>query len=385
MATHAESLSLVEQLGPQFAARAAGHDADKSFVKENYEDLKIHRVFSALVPKDLGGGGWSHAGMCAFLRGIAGHCGSTALALSMHQHLVAAQVWNHLHGRPGRQMLERVAGKELVLVSTGARDWMESNGQVVKESGGFRVSARKAFASGSPAGNVLVTSAPYEDPKEGWQVLHFPVPMSAEGVRIEPDWDTLGMRATGSNTVVLDGVRVPEEAVVLRRPRGAFHPVWNVIITVAMPLIMSVYLGVADAAAALARKRAQQAKEHDPTLAILLGELENLRTTAELAVESMVALANGFDFQPELSRADAMLVRKSIAATAVLQTVEKALEVCGGAGFYRELGLERMLRDVHAGPFHPLPEPKQKLFTGRVALGLDPISGESIALAAAAA
>ncbi len=31
------------------------------------------------------------------------------------------------------------------------------------------------------------------------------------------------------------------------------------------------------------------------------------------------------------------------------------------------------MRDVHGVQFHPLPEKRQQLFTGRLALGLDPI------------
>ncbi len=53
---------------------------------------------------------------------------------------------------------------------------------------------------------------------------------------------------------------------------------------------------------------------------------------------------------------------------------EKALELAGGIGFYRGFGLERLLRDGHAAQFHPLPEKQQHLFTGRLALGLEPIA-----------
>lgn len=379
-----EPLRIAEKLGPEFATRAADHDAAGTFVAENFAVLKAHRVFSALVPQELGGRGWSHSQMCAFLRTLGGYCGSTALALSMHQHLVAAQAWNHAHGRPGRAVLEKVAAGELVLISTGARDWMDSNGSTEAAPGGYRVSARKAFASGSPAGNLLVTSAPYHDPREGWQVLHFAVPLSAKGVSIDEDWNTLGMRGTGSNTVVLDGVYVPEEAVVLRRQRGAFHPVWSMILTVALPLIAAVYVGIAEEAAAVARRQAQGKGAGDPVVPPLLGELENERTTAALALDSMVALANDLDFEPDVRLADAVLVRKSIATAAARRTVEKALEVCGGAAYYRALGLERMLRDVHAGYYHPLSDPRQHLFTGRVVLGLDPVTGKPPAPAPAA-
>jgi acyl-CoA dehydrogenase len=66
------------------------------------------------------------------------------------------------------------------------------------------------------------------------------------------DWRTLGMRATGSHTVKLENVFVPDAAIALKRPRGAYHPVWNVVLTVAMPLIMSVYVGIAEKAAQVA-------------------------------------------------------------------------------------------------------------------------------------
>ncbi|MCW5774565.1 MAG: hypothetical protein KIT16_23175, partial [Rhodospirillaceae bacterium] len=222
------------------------------------------------------------------------------------------------------------------------------------------------------AGALLVTSAPYNDPKEGWQVLHFPVPISAEGVALKGDWQALGMRGTGSGSVVLKDVFVPEAAVSVRRPRAQYHAVWNVILVCAMPLIMSVYVGVAEEAAvravALARRRP------NGTTPQLLGELENHLTAARLAVDSMVALANDLDFEPSNERSNAMLVRKTLAANAVIATAAKAVEAAGGAGYLRPAGIERLLRDAYAGQFHPLPERKQQEFTGRLALGLDPIA-----------
>ncbi|MQA66600.1 MAG: acyl-CoA dehydrogenase [Alphaproteobacteria bacterium] len=316
--------------------------------------------------------------MCEFLRGLAHHCPSTALALSMHQHLVAAAVANHINGRPGKKLLDRVAADQTVLISTGANDWMESNGTIERVDGGYRVSARKPFGSGAPRGGVLVTSAPFEDPKEGWQVLHFPVPFSAKGVSLAGDWDTLGMRATGSETVILDDVFVPDDAIALRRQRGQYVPAFNVILTVAAPLILSVYVGIAEAAAEIARRHAA-GRADDPGTTYLLGEMTNLLTTAQLARDDMVRIANDYDFKPTVETANAILVRKTITANAVLATTEKAMEAAGGAGFMRKTGLERLLRDAHGAAYHPLPEKRQHLFTGRLALGLDPISGGAAA------
>lgn len=324
--------ALVQIIGPRFAEGATERDQNDTFVSAHYDALKEHKVFSAQVPAELGGGGVPHSAMCAFLRRLAHYCPSTALALSMHQHLVAAAAYHHRNGRPGKALLERVAADETVLISTGANDWMASNGAMQRVDSGFRVSARKPFGSGSPQGDLLVTSAQFDDPEDGPQVLHFAVPLAAQGVSLANDWRTLGMRASGSQTILLDHVFVPDDAIALRRPRGRFHPAWNVILTVAMPLIMSVYAGVAEAAADIGQAQARK-RPGDPTVPYLIGELTNALTTAQIATDDMVRLANDLDFTASLDLTSAMLVRKTIAAEHVLATVEKALETAGGAGF----------------------------------------------------
>lgn len=364
-------VGVARELRPMLAERAARVDADDAFVADNYELLKQAKLMSALVPSELGGGGASLGAMSAVLRELAGGCGSTALALSMHQHLVAATVWKVRRGQPGKALLDKVLDGERVLVSTGARDWTASNGTAVRDGDGYRVSGRKAFASGSPVGDFLITSAPSE--AEG-EVLHFAVPLAADGVRIERDWATLGMRATGSHTVVLEDVFVPAQAIAMRRPAGPYPAAFNVVLGVALPLITSVYVGVAEQAAALVTESLRG--RTDAVSALLVGEMQNRLTVAQLAVADMVRIADGLDFPPELWVSTAMLTRKTLAVDAALATTEKALEATGGAGFYRRFGLERLLRDAHAGQFHPLPEKRQQLFCGRVALGLDPLGGD---------
>lgn len=375
---------ILDEVGPEFAGRSATLEAEDRFVGENYEALREHRVFSAPVPQDHGGGGATHGEMCDFLRRLARHCPSTALALSMHQHLVAAAAANDRAGRPGRKLLEKVAGAEAVLVSTGANDWLDSNGSAERVEGGFRVSAVKPFASGSPAGNAMVTSVAFDDPEAGPQVLHFSLPLDAEGVEFLDDWRAHGMRATGSQTIRLDRAFVPDEAIVLRRARGPFRPAFAVILTVAMPLIVSAYLGTAEEAVAIARERAR-GKGGDPGLPILVGEMDNALVAAELARDDMVRLAAGYDFAPSAGLASAVLVRKTLAARAIVAAVDKALEVAGGSGFMRKAGIERRLRDARGVAFHPLPEKRQQLFTGRLAMGLDPVSGAVTEEAGAAA
>jgi alkylation response protein AidB-like acyl-CoA dehydrogenase len=104
-------IEVVHNLGDEFAERAAAYDEDDAFVSRNYAALKERRVFSAAIPEELGGGGASHWEVCDMLRTLAQYCSSTALALSMHQHLIAATIWKYRRGQGGEALLKNVAAK----------------------------------------------------------------------------------------------------------------------------------------------------------------------------------------------------------------------------------------------------------------------------------
>ena len=338
----------MREVGPSFAARAERHDATDAFVAENYADLRARGFLAAGVPAELGGGGASLSELCAMLGELARHCGSTALALSMHTHLVAVNAWRWRHeGAPTDGLLRRVAAERV--------------------EGGYRVTARKVFSSGSPAGDLLVTSAVLAE-AAGPTVLHFAVPLKAQGVRVEETWRTLGMRGTGSHDVVLEGVFVPDAAVGVRRPAGKWHPMFHTIASVAFPLIYSVYVGVAEAARDLAVREAKK-KKADAALLTLVGEMENELATARLALRGMIENAGAARFSADTTNTG--MTGRTLAGRHAIRTVEKAMEVVGGASFFRHLGLERMFRDVQGARYHPLQEKPQLLYAGRMALGLD--------------
>ncbi len=362
-------VAVVRQLGPGFAARAAAHDADDSFVAANYAELRKHRLFSAGVPAELGGGGASHAELADVLRTLATYCGSTALALSMHTHQVLIPTWRWRHTQaPVEGFLRRVAAEELVLVSTGGSDWVAGSGTAEKVDGGYRITGRKIFGSGAPAGDLLMTTAIYEDPKDGPTVLHFAIPLNAPGVKVQNTWRALGMRGTGSHDTVLDGVFVPDAAIGVRRPAGRWSLPMHVTAAVALPLIYAVYVGVAEAASALALDSAAKRRD-DPTIQRLVGEMENELTAARLALRHMLAVAA--DGPMGVETTGQVLIGRTLAANAAIKTVERAMEVAGGAGFFRSLGLERLFRDVQGARYHQVREPAQVLYAGRLALGLD--------------
>ncbi len=358
-----------EEVAAAIASHAAEHDADDSFVKEGFAALEEAGFFTALVPEELGGGGASIDEICNALRIIGAACGSTALAASMHSHIVAVAAWRwQYQNAPTDALLKRVVAENLKLVSSGGSDWLKSAGTMEKVEGGYKLTARKAFASGSTVGNILNTSAVYDDPVDGPTVLHFGAPLKGEGVRIEPTWQVMGMRGTGSDDVVFDGLFIPDAAIAGKRPQGQWHMLFHIISKIAFALIYSAYVGVAEGARNRAVEMAKK-RPADPMLAQLVGEMENELLRSRLAHRRMIDIAETAEPGPETT-SEAMACR-TLVGQAAIATVSKAMEVAGGSAFYRKSGLERAFREVQAARFHPMQEKPQLDLAGRVALGWD--------------
>ncbi len=179
------------------------------------------------------------------------------------------------------------------------------------------------------------------------------------------------MRGTGSNSVMLENVLVPEAGISLRRPKGKWHSFFDVISPIAWPLVMSAYLGIAEAARDMAVSQAAKKKD-DPLVQEMVGDMDTELLGAQSALQRMIEIAAA-DSKPSVDKSNLVYQYKTIAVKGATQTVEKAIGVAGGSAYFRELGLERCFRDVQAARFHPIQERKQCVFSGRVALGLDPV------------
>lgn len=362
-------VSLAQTLGEQFAAREIEADASDLFVADNIARLQAAGLMAAGVPTELGGGGASFAELCDVLRTLGKHCSSTALAFSMHTHQVMIPTWRWHHQKaPVDGLLKRIASEQLVLLSSGGSDWLESGGTATKVEGGFHINARKAFASGAPAGNLLMTSAVYQNPENGPTVLHFGVPMTAQGVEIVPTWQAIGMRGTASHDIVLTDVFIPDSGIALRREQGKWHFIFHLISMVAIPIIYSVYVGVAEAACDRALQAAQK-RYKDEHLCYLAGGLNNELMAAKLALQHMIATAEVS--QPSFEITNQVMTGRTLVAKAVLNVVDLAMETAGGGAFYRKLGLEKLFRDAQGVRYHPLREELQRKLSGQLALGWD--------------
>jgi alkylation response protein AidB-like acyl-CoA dehydrogenase len=321
-------------------------------------------LLAAGVPTELGGLGADNRALAVLQRELAHSCGSTALATAMHHHVVCFTAWRYRRGMPGAEAtLRRVAEEGIVLVSTGGGDWTHPRAEVVRVDGGYRVTGRKRFCSQSTVGAVMSTMAAYDDPEQGRRVLNLAVPFSADGVTVADNWDTLGMRGTASNDVVLENVFVPDERVLANRPYGVIDPPLQVIGSIAMPIISAVYLGVAEAAFAAAvdfvRNRAA-----DPTVRRQVGLMKHRLQVASWSLDGALDLV-GPDPSPSLENLTAVMIAKREIALAGVEVCDLAMELAGGPAYFRGSVVERCYRDIRAAKFHPTTPEETLLLAGQ--------------------
>jgi alkylation response protein AidB-like acyl-CoA dehydrogenase len=356
------------ELGALFAKRGRETADEDAFVAENFATLKTSGLIEAGVPKEFGGGGASIDELAAMLRTLAHYCPSTALAFSMHTHQVAIPAWRWVNQKaaPMEALLKRIAAERILLLSSGGSDWIGGSGKAEKVEGGYRITARKVFSSGAPAGNLLMTGAVFEEDGKPPMVLHFGVPMNSPHVKVLDTWRTLGMRSTGSHDIMIDGHVVPDAAVALSRKAGEWHPLFQIIATIAFPLVYSVYLGVAEKARDIAVDLAKQKKQSNHTLE-LAGRMETELAGARLACDWMLDAIR--KSAPSAATVNQVMTGKQLVTRHAIAAVELAMELAGGAGFYRAAGLERCFRDIQAARYHPLQAGPQAQYAGAMALG----------------
>src|SRR5918996_1647364 len=371
-----EIVALAGRLADEFAERTAEHDRDASFPFENYERMREEGYLGLTVPEELGGMGAGLYELILAQERLAAGDGSTALAVNMHVSPIGqlASLWRASGDERLADVLRRAADGRLVYASMSAEPGdpilMSSTTTARPVNGGYRVTGKKIFGTESAVCTEFSTRALVDDPERGQTVIFFRLPRDVEGMTVKETWDVMGMRATQSDDFVL------EEDVFHRYPANHFDgtmlkTVWGW----AMPTFGAVYLGIGAGALAFARELALKMKKaHNPQVQHLFAEMEVLLETARAVLhrhaQEMETGALYSDLPVQEGMAKAVLT-KYVATNNACGIVDKALHVVGGAGYFKRLPLERMYRDVRAGPIMPYNNLEAHDLFGRTALGIE--------------
>jgi alkylation response protein AidB-like acyl-CoA dehydrogenase len=377
-----ELVELAGGLADRFAERAAEHDREATFPFENYEEMREAGYLGLTVPEELAGRGASLHELILAQERLAMGDGSTALAVNMHVSPIGqlASLWRSSGDERLADVLRRAADGRLVYASMSAEPGdpilMTSSTVAERVDGGYRVTGKKIFGTESAVCTEFSTRARYDDPERGPQVLFFRLPRHVEGLRMKQTWDTLGMRATLSDDFELEDVFVPDDAVFHSYPVGHFDAtmlktVWGW----AMPTFGAVYLGIGAGALQFAREQVQARGRHDePPVQHLFAEMEVLLETARAVLYRHAQEMDSGALYADLPVQDGMaraVLTKYVTTNNAVAIVDRALHVVGGAGYYRRFPLERMYRDVRAGPIMPYSNLEAHDLFGRTSLDIE--------------
>lgn len=379
------SYVLSEEILDRCRARAPGYDEENRFFAEDFEELRDAGYTKMNVPTELGGLGKSLAEVCQEQRRLSMYAPATALAINMHLYWcgVAGDLRRNGDNSLEWMLTEAAAGKIFAAGhAEGGNDLplIYSTTKAEKVEGGYRLNGRKSFGSLTPVWDYLGVHAMDDSDPNDRKIVHVFMPRDSEGIAIVETWDTLGMRATRSDDTILDNVFVADEHVGRIVPAGwaGIDLFVLAIFAWAEPTFGNIYYGNALRAFELAVGMIKN-KASVPMTRSMAHHAEVQHTVAEMALDlegigphlDKVAedWSNGVDHGPAWNVK--LIAAKYHATEASFRVVNKALEVAGGFGIFRQSGMERLFRDARLGPIHPANSWVAHELVAKVSLGID--------------
>lgn len=360
---------LPDELLERIRGRAAGYDQDNSFFHEDLTELAAAGYLKVFVPVPDGGLGLGLEAAATLQRRLATAAPATALAVNMHlvwtgvAHVLAAR------GDDSLGFVLKEAGRGEVFafgISEAGNDSMlfdSGTTAAPQDDGSYGFTGRKIFTSLSLGWTRLGIFGKDSTARNGDGELVFGfIERGTPGHETLSDWNTLGMRASQSNTTLLEGAVVPPERIFRKLPVGPNQdPLVFAIFACFETLLAAVYTGIGERAFTLAveaAKRRTSAKyggrsyAQDPDIRWKIADaamaMDGIQAQLASVARDVDALVDhGPQWFPKLV---GLKIRATENARAVVDT---AVRVSGGSSYFRGAELERLYRDVLAGIFHP--------------------------------
>jgi alkylation response protein AidB-like acyl-CoA dehydrogenase len=371
-------LDRLPQVAAALAVNAAEHDRDATFPYEGVAAVHEAGLLTATVGERFGGPGGGLADTVRILQGLGGGDPAVALVTAMTLFTHASQA------RSGGWPLDAY---ELLLREAAARPVLVNALRVEPELGSpvrgglpvtiarrrddhWELTGHKIFSTGAEGlGWMLVWARTDETPV---RVGSFLVRGGAEGLTVLPTWNHVGLRASRSDDVLLDGVRVPLDHVAgLAEPgegggRDVVGGAWNSLGLTAL------YLGVARAAqhwlTGFLHERVPTALGAPlatlPRFQTAVGEIDIALSGAERLIR---ALAEDVD-AGDPAAAEQAGGAKVLGTRAAIGAVEQAVALTGNHGLTYDNPLQRHHRDVLCSRVHTPQDDMSLLAAGRAAL-----------------
>jgi 3-hydroxy-9,10-secoandrosta-1,3,5(10)-triene-9,17-dione monooxygenase len=357
---------------------------------ESVKALAETGFFRLLQPKSAGGLEADPVTFFTAVRLIASACGSTGWVSSVvgvhpwQLALFPPQAQEDVWGAdPGTRMSSSYA-------PTGKAKLVKGDGEV---GGGYELNGRWSFSSGCDHATwVLLGGIVTNDDGQPVDFCTFLVP--AADYVIDDVWDTVGLRGTGSNDIVVENVFVPAhhalsftDVTKCRCPghevnsgplyRIPFGSIFSYAITTP---IIGMATGAYQAHVEYQQRRVRasyvgQKSADDPFAQVRVAEAAALIDVAWLALErDMTELMGHANAGEKIPLPLRLRVRRDqVTGTGqAIRAVDLLFENSGGRALKMGTPIQRFWRDAHAGRVHAINDPERALtMFGRGELGHD--------------
>lgn len=358
---------LTEEMLTRFDSRAATYDRENRFFDQDFEELRAAKYLILPVPSEFGGPGLSLAEVCREQRRLAYFAPATALAVNMHLYWVgiAADLWRR--GDTSLEWMLRDAAAGEIFAAGHAESGNDipvllSSCKAERVEGGYRFTGRKQFGSLTPVWTRLGLHGMEISNAAQPKIVHAFMPRDSSGYIIKETWDVLGMRATRSDDTVLENAFVPDRFIARIVPAGGAGIDAFVLSIFAWALMGfgNIYYGLAkralDKTIAAAKSKHSLAvsrtmayhPELQHAIAQMVIEMESIGPHLDRIADDW---SNGVDHGAEWPAK--IFAAKYRAVEGSWRVVDLGLDIAGGAGIFRSLGYERLLRDARLGRIHP--------------------------------
>jgi alkylation response protein AidB-like acyl-CoA dehydrogenase len=372
------------ELAADFATRSAEHDRDASHPIENYDRLRRDGFLHLTIPRELGGSGFNFLSHTIAYEALGQGCPSTALAFNMHASVVMPIIDSDEVAPETKVRIADMVVRQGKMIGgnfsepghTSLLSERPLNVRARKVDGGYRITGRKMFASMIEAADYVIVLVYPETSAARTAGMLALIPPGAEGRRVIANWDTLGMRATRSDSLILDDCWVPDGAVLYQSDdmrtfrNNGLNWFWG--------SYTAVYLGLAVAAYDELR-RVVGARRPEGYAQSLAWHPDVRRHIAELAVDLEAARLITYrsawmrDHEGPTPETNAAMYRaKYMVGQTVSRITRVALTLGGAHGIFKGSRLEQLFRDGAIAEIQPPPSDFCLWSIGLHELGLDP-------------
>jgi alkylation response protein AidB-like acyl-CoA dehydrogenase len=349
-------VAIAREVSQPFAARSLGYDHDAAFPKKNFQELKDAGLVKMTVPKQFGGHGlWQDKNYLAYylvLAEIARQCSSTAQLLQVHSHGVGI-VARAANEQQMKRYMPAVSEGGALFASAGSEASVRKGGAegfdaILKRKGkDYSLTGFKGFASLASDADFYVIWSLLEGTQKMEDGMMFAVvPKGREGVRLENNWDTFGMRPTVSWNIHLQDVPVAEDEVVGGPGDWVQRDPRTFTLGFASNHIGSAW-GVFDFVKDYFSKREDLRAQ--PTAQVDLGNAEVQIQAAEALLYRAACMWEAGDYEA----AELMSMRTlHLAKQAGLGIATKAFDLCGARSTFNDQRLGMFYRDMRTFTLH---------------------------------